>query len=296
MNVRAPSDEIALFVRVVEEGSFAAAAEGTALSPSGVSKAVSRLEERLGVRLLERSTRRLVLTQEGETLLARGREILAAIEAAEAEVTAGRGRPRGLLKVNTGTAFARHRLAPLLPAFHERYPEVRLALSVADRRIDVVGEQVDVAIRTGPLGDSTLIARNLGEARRVIFASPDYLARRGTPRRPGDLAGHTLLGIAGFSRLSEWPFRIDGRAVAVPVETHVLCDSAVVILDMALAGLGIGRLASFLVDDAVADGRLVPLLEDVHASERVPITALMPPGRQHVPRVRAFVDFLAGRR
>ncbi|MCX7324173.1 MAG: LysR family transcriptional regulator [Hyphomicrobiales bacterium] len=152
MNKTSSSEEIAIFVRVAETGSFAAAATELGLTPSGVSKAVTRLADRLGVRLMQRTTRRLVLTIEGETLLARGRDILAASEAAEAEMTVKRGKPRGLLTVNTGTAYARHRLAPLLPAFHERYPDIALDLSIADRRIDVIGKQIDVAIRTGGSG------------------------------------------------------------------------------------------------------------------------------------------------
>lgn len=296
MNRTSSSDEIAVFVRVVEKGGFAAAAEGTGLTPSGVSKAVSRMEHRLGVRLLQRTTRRLRLTPEGETMLARGREILTAIEAAEAEVTAARGTPRGLVRVNTGTAFAKHRLVPALPAFSARYPEVLLEISVADRRIDVIGEQADVAIRTGPLGDSALVARRLGESRRVIAASPEYLARRGVPRTPADLAGHACLLLSGFSRLAEWPLRVDGRVAAVPVRPALVCDNAETLYQLALAGVGLVRLAGFILEDAIAEGRLVPLLADHHVSETVPITALMPPGRQHLPRVRALLDFLSAGR
>lgn len=293
MNEMPSSDEIAAFLRVVERGGFAAAAEGTGLTPSAFSKTVTRLEDRLGVRLLQRTTRRLVMTPEGETLAARGRDILASLEAAAAEVTAARGRPKGLLRVNTGTAFARHRLVPILPAFRERYPEIELELSIADRRIDVIGEQIDVAVRTGPLDDGPLVARKLCDARRMIVASPDYLARRGTPATPSDLARHDCLVMSGFTRLAEWPFVVDGKPQAVTVRPAATADSATVLLDMALAGLGIVRLASFMLEDALAAGRLVPVLDAVHASERVPVTALMPPGRQTWPRVRVFLDHLA---
>lgn len=292
MKVASPSDEIALFVRVVDRGSFAAAAADLGLTPSGASRSVTRLEHRLGVRLLQRTTRKLALTPEGETLLRRGREILAAIEQAEAEVTAARGRPRGLVRVNTGTAFGKHRLVPMLSAFRERYPEVELEISIADRRVDVIDAQIDVAIRTGMPGDESMVARPLGESRRVIVASPEYLARRGTPREPADLARHDCLRITGFARLSEWPLRIDGRVVPMAVRGTVVCDSADLLRDLALAGVGIVRLAAFMLDDAIADGRLVPLLVEHHVSEPVPITAMMPPGRQHLPRVRALVDFL----
>lgn len=292
MNRTAASDEIAVFVQVVERGGFAAAADEAGLTPSGVSKAITRLEDRLGVKLLQRTTRRLMMTAEGELLLARGRDILAEIEATEAEVMAARGKPKGTIKINMGTAYAKHRLAPVLPAFRERYPEIDLNLSVADRRVDVIGEQLDVAIRTGPLTDSSLVARRLGEAKRVIAASPSYLARHGEPKDPSDLKHHACLVVTGFARLSEWPLKVDGKVTPVSVKPAVTCDNADILAEMALAGLGIVRLGGFVIDDALADGRLKPLLVDCHVSEAVPITALMPPGRQNLPRVRAFVDFL----
>jgi DNA-binding transcriptional LysR family regulator len=293
MNITSSSEEIAIFVAVVEAGSFAGAAEALRLTPSGASKAVSRLEDRLGVRLLERTTRRLMLTPEGDLLLSRGRDILAAIEAAEAEVTAARGKPKGLIRVNTGTAFAKHRLAPLLPAFQAAYPDIRLELSIADRRIDVIGEQVDVAIRTGYSDDSGLIARKIGEMRRVICASPAYVARHGAPRGPADLARHNCLLLTGFARLAEWPMRIDGRIINMTVSGSVTSDSAELLLDMTLAGLGVARFGDFLAEQALAEGRLVPLLVEHHVVEPSPISALTPPGRQGLPRVKAFVDFLA---
>ena len=293
MNKISSSEEIAIFVRVVETGSFAAAAEELALTPSGVSKALTRLEDRLGVKLMQRTTRRLVLTGEGETLLARGRDILAAIEAAEAEVTIARGKPRGLLKVNTGTAYAKHRLAPRLPAFQARYPEISLELSIADRRVDVIGEQVDVAIRTGGTGDSSLVTRRIGDMRRVICASPAYIARHGMPLVPADLARHNCMLVTGFARLADWPMRVDGKIIELKVRGTITCDSAELLLDMACAGLGIARFGDFLAEEALARGELVPLLIEHHVVEVQPISALMPPGRQHLPRVRAFVDFLA---
>jgi DNA-binding transcriptional LysR family regulator len=295
MNSTSFTADVGLFVSVVESGSFSAAAQASGLTPSAVSKAVTRMEDRLGVRLLQRTTRRLALTQEGETMLARGKEILAAIESAEAEVTANRGKPRGLVKLNTGTAFAKHRLAPVMTEFHARYPDITLELSISDRRVDVIGEQTDIAVRTGPLGDSTLIARRIGAMQRVICASPDYLRRNGRPETPGDLARHNCLVLAGFSRLAQWPMRENGQTVLMNVKGSVTTDSAELLLDLALAGLGIVRFGDFLAEDALADGRLVPLLQEHHLTDPQPITALMPPGRQTLPRVRATVDFLAER-
>jgi DNA-binding transcriptional LysR family regulator len=293
MNGSLSSDDLEAFIRVVDRGSFAAAAEDAGLTPSGMSRAVSRLEDKLGVRVLQRTTRRLMLTPEGEALLARGREILAALAAAGEEAGAGRTRPRGLVRINLGTAFAKHRLAPALPLLGELYPDIRLDLTLNDRRVEVTADELDIAVRTGPLGDSGVIARRIGGMKRVICASPAYLAKHGRPERPEDLLRHNCLLLAGFARLAEWPMRVDGRDVRMQVAGSITCDSAELLLDMALAGVGIVRFGDFLAEEALADGRLVPLLEDVHIVEPQPISALMPPGRHTIPRVRAVVDFLA---
>ncbi len=293
MNAGFIAADLATFVSVVETGSFSAAAEASGQTASAISKAITRMEDRLGVKLLERTTRRLALTQEGETMLARGRDILAALESAEAEVTANRGKPRGLVRLNTGTAFAKHRLAPAMPIFRERYPDITLELSISDRRIDVIAEQVDIAVRTGPLGDSTLIARRIGSMRRVICASPDYLRRHGRPDTPADLMQHNCLILAGFSRLAQWPMLVDGRVTLMSVKGSITSDSADLLLDLALAGVGIARFGDFLAETAIGDGRLVALLPEHHVSDPQPISALMPPGRQDLPRVRAVVEFLA---
>jgi DNA-binding transcriptional LysR family regulator len=289
------ASEMELFVSVVEERGFAAAAQSCGLTPSAVSKAITRMEDRLGVKLLERTTRRLALTPEGETMLRHARSIIDAVEAAEVEVTAARGKPRGLVRLNTGTAFAQHRLAPTLVEFHDRYPDINLEISVADRRIDVIGEQIDIAVRTGPLGDSTLIARKIGEMRRVICASPAYIERHGEPKHPSELSRHNCLVLAGFSRLAEWPMLENGHVRLHAVKGGLITDSAVLLLDMAIAGIGIARMGDFLADDALADGRLVPVLEAFHVADLQPITALVPPGRQNLPRIRATLDFLAER-
>lgn len=289
------SDEMAAFLRIVERGGFSAAARGSPLTASALSKLVQRLEARLGVRLLTRTTRRIALTPEGETYAARARDILALIEAAETEVTAGRGRPRGHLRVNTSTAYARHRLIPLLPAFFAEYPDITLDLTVTDRRVDLVAEGVDVVLRTGALEDSALIARRIADGRRVICAAPGYLARRGTPRRPADLLVHDCIVLHGLARMTVWPFRDGERIAALNLRGPVASDSAEALRDMALAGLGIIRVSEFMVRDAIADGRLVALLEAEHASEEVPVWALIAPGRHRMPRIRAFVDFVAAR-
>src|SRR3954469_19376900 len=201
----AASSEMNAFVRVAERGSFAAAAEDLSLTPSALSKLVTRIEDRLGVRLLTRPTRKLALTAEGELFVARSREILASIEAAEAEVTAASEQPRGHLRVSVGTAIAKQILGPTLPAFLARYPDISVELNVSDRQIDLVAEQIDVAIRSGALGDSSLVARKIGEATRMICASPIYLERRGSPRVPADLLQHNCLTLPGAA-WAQWPF------------------------------------------------------------------------------------------
>ncbi len=287
--------DLSIFVRSIERGSFAAVAGETGLSPSAVSKIISRLEDRLGVKLMHRTTRRLVLTQEGETYLDHARRILAAIEAAEAAVTAARGLPRGLIRINTGTAFAKHRLLPVLPAFTKAYPDIQFELTISDQRIDAVAAQVDVTVRVGPLDDSQLIARQIGTVKRIITASPAYLKRSGLPRCPADLAKHNCLVLSGFTRLAEWPLIEDGRRKLFRVSGSLKCDSADMLLDLAVAGYGIVRLGEFLGEEAIAQGRLVRLLEDVHEADPQPISALMLPGRAALPRVRAFIDFLVDR-
>lgn len=286
-------EEMAAFVRIVEKGGFAGAARDLGLTPSALSKLLARLEARLGVRLLTRTTRRVALTPEGEIYLARARDVLALIEAAESDVTAGRARPRGHLRVNTGSAFARHRLVPILPAFFARYPDITLDLAITDRRVDLVAEQADVLLRTGALDDSSFVARKIADGQRVICAAPDYLARRGRPERPEDLLRHDCLVLHGLGRLSAWPFRAGKGLRTLTVRGTVTTDSAETLRDLALAGLGIIRVTEFLVARDIAAGRLVTLLEAEHMSEEVPVWAVMAPGRHRMPRVQAFVDFVA---
>jgi DNA-binding transcriptional LysR family regulator len=287
------SEEMAAFARVADKGSFADAAMDLGLTPSALSKLVTRLEDRLGVRLMTRTTRRLTLTPEGEAFLTRTRDVLALIEAAESEAAVSRRRPKGHLRVNTGTAFAKHHLVRMLPMFLAAYPEITLELGITDRQIDPVAEQVDVAFRAGILHESSLIARKLMDGRRKICASPAYLAAHGTPKLPADLLKHNCMIIQGFSRLTVWPFQAGDGINRLEVRGDFACDSADVLYDMALAGHGIVRLSDFLVGGALADGRLVELFPDLHAPEPVPLWAVMPPGRHRAPRVQVFVEFVA---
>lgn len=289
------SNDMNAFVRVVEKGSFAAAAQDLGLTPSAVSKIVTRIELRLGVQLLTRTTRRLALTAEGETYFQRCQEILEAIEAAEAEVATAGMSLRGHIRVNASSSIARYQLAHIMPDFLAQHEAITLELGAADRQVDLIAENVDVAIRTGALADSSLVARKIAEARRIICASPDYLARKGTPKVPGDLIEHNCLLVTNFAHLARWPFYTPEGINRLTVSGDITSDSSDVLLELALDGHGIIRALEVLVARYVRQGRLVPLLLDEHVDEPTPFWAVTPPGRNRVPRVRAFIDFLVER-
>ena len=286
------TDDITIFVRTIDLGTFAAAGQEAGLTASAVARIVSRLEARLGAKLLSRTTRRLTLTQEGAAYLGHARSIVAAVESAAAEVGSSRSSPSGLLRINTGSAFARHRLAGWLPTFQAQYPDITIDLTVSDRRGDPSFDQTDITVRVGPLADSPLVLIPLGTVSRIIGASPEYLARHGTPQRPRDLLAHNCLLLSGFARLAQWPMVENGRRILLPVRGNLTCDSADVLLDMTLQGMGITRFGDFLAERAIAEGRLTPLLTACHDTDATPLSALILPGRQNIPRVRAMIDFL----
>lgn len=286
------SDEMATFVEVVEKGSFAGAAIELSLTPSAISKTISRLEQRLGTRLLTRTTRRLSLTDEGETFLLRCREILTAIEAAEAEAAQSSSVPRGQIRISAGAAVGRSLIVRMLPSFQAEFPDIRIDLRISEEPVDLVAENFDMAIRVGELPDSSLVARKLCDARRLICASPDYLERHGVPDRPDDLHKHNCILISNIQHLARWPFYTGDGIAQVQVSGNVVTDSADVMLDLAVAGHGIVRMLDIRLVEAIQEGQLVPLLSDVDASEAVPIWAVMPPERNRLPRLRTFLDFL----
>ncbi len=284
--------DIATFIRVIELGSFASAAAESGFTPSGVSRIVTRLEDRIGAKLVHRSTRHLHLTPEGEAFCIHARRMLEIAEAAEADIQQTKGRPKGHLTVNSGSAFVRHKLAPVLPRFLNTYPDLTIGVSVSDRRIDPIAERFDVVIRVGRLADSDLIAFRLGTVRRIIAASRNYLEAHGEPQAPQDLMSHNCLLLEGFPGQALWPMRNGDRRYDIRVSGSVKSDSADTLLDMAVAGAGLIRLGDFLGADALANGNLVPVLTDYHFDDPQPITALTLPGRQAIPRIRAFVDFI----
>lgn len=287
------ANEMEVFAWVVERGSFAAAAQDLGLSASSVSKLLARLESRLGVRLINRTTRRLALTAEGITYLKRSREILAAIEAAETELGAARLSPRGHLRVHAPPVMIADHFAPALSGFLARYPRLTVEFLVANRVVDLVAENVDVAMRTGHLSDSSLVACKIIDLSQIVCASPDYLARHGRPLVPVDLARHPCLTLNSMSAPATWSFEKDGKTVAVEVSGPVSADSSDVLVRLAVEGVGIIRLGELAVARALISGALVPLLQDVQVNEGYPLWAVLPPGRQRSPKVKVFLEFLA---
>lgn len=280
------------FVRAVECNGFTLAARELRVTPSAVSKLVTRLERRLGVRLLQRSTRRLALTAEGEFYFERVRRIVNDIEDAEADVMRFRAQPRGRVRVSVGTAFAAYALVPALPEFMTRYPEISLDLIVTDRLVDWVEAGVDLAIRVGPLGDLNLAARRIGDLERVICAAPAYLEQHGVPRTPEDLAHHNCLVLAGLPGQTEWPFRRPGGVRPLAVKGNITVNNAETLFELALLGLGVIRLSDIIVGPAIQSGRLVPILLDVHQPEPLAVHAVYSPVRHRPPRVDVLIQYL----
>ena len=295
MNMSDSLNEMTIFSRVVASGSLSAAAREVGLSPAMVSRRLAALEARLGVRLVNRTTRSLSLTDEGAAYYEACSRILAEIDEANTVIAAGRAEPQGVLKVAMPASFGHKHIAPLVPLFGARYPKVQLALSLSDRRVNLVEEGFDVAIRIAELEDSSLAARKLAPNRRVVCASPEYLRRHGTPRTPQDLAGHNCLVASweqGFAMT--WEYKgPDGKAGAVRVAGRYACDNWEVLREWALAGLGVALKSTWDVRAHLEDGSLVPLCPGYAFGTDVAIYAVYPHRRYLPAKTRAFIDFLA---
>ncbi|MCW2307545.1 LysR family transcriptional regulator [Rhodobium gokarnense] len=287
------SGEMEVFVQVVERGGFSHAARQLGLTQSAVSKLVSRLEARLGARLFNRSTRRLDLTAEGCAFYERAAAILADMDEAERQARRGE-QPVGRLRLNTSASYAVHVLEPILPAFVEQYPEIVLDLVLTDTVIDLLAERTDVVVRAGPLKDSRLVARKLGETPMWIVASPDYLKRAGTPHTIADLDRHRRIGFGYPREIEGWRFESDGEPVHASPAVAIQASDGETMRRLALQGLGLARLAAFTVRDDIAAGRLEPVLEDLAADDREAFHAVYTGQGGPLPaRVRALLDFLA---
>lgn len=287
--------EMEVFVQVARSGSFAAAAKALRQTPSAVSRAVARIEARLGTRLIQRTTRSFRLTDEGETYLLRAGDVLAEVEAIESSLDRGAGEPSGRLRVNASVAFGLQVMVPLLPDYLAAHRRMSLDLTLTDDVVDLVESRADVAIRIGPLRDTRLRAKRLGASRMMVVASPAYLACHGAPQHPDELDGHGCLNFSFRRSLDSWPFRIDGVVVQRPIVGRFYGNSGTVVHRMALGGAGLARLARFHVGPDVEAGRLVPVLEPFNPGDAEDIHALYAGSERLSPRLRSFLDFLGER-
>ncbi len=286
------SGELEVFVRVIETGGFSAAARSLDMTPSAVSKLVARLEQRLGTRLLQRSTRQLQLTPEGCAFYERGLRVLADLEEAE-RCASAHAEPRGRLRVNANVPFGQHFLLPLLPMFLQQHPQVGVDLTLTDEVIDLLEQRTDVAVRAGPLKSSSLAARRLGATRMMIVASPGYAQRHGLPGNVDDLQTHNRLDIGHARAMQGWPLLQGGQVLRVPTSGNARASNGDALRQLVLGGLGLARLAAFQVRDDIAAGRLLPVLEEANPGDLEEVHAVFLGQGGYLPlRVRAFLDFL----
>lgn len=284
---------LAAFVTVAEHGSFAAAAKKLGRDASVISRRVTELERQLGVRLLSRTTRRVVLTEVGSHYYRRVQNLLDELDSASREASDIAASPRGLLRISVPVTFGRQWIAPLLPSFLARHPQVQIDARFSDRVVDVVAEGFDVAIRVGVLRDSSLMAHKIASYRYLLVAAPSYLAKHGTPRAPDDLRDHACLGFSGHAAWPDWLLKKDGKRKTIRPTGPLIADNSEVILMAAIEGVGITFAADWLVGPALRTGKLVEILKGWGAREEGGIYAVMPPGRLIPAKSRLFVDEIA---
>jgi DNA-binding transcriptional LysR family regulator len=284
---------LALFAKVAEERSFAGAARSLGLSVATVSRAVARLEERLGARLLNRTSRQLALTEFGASLAARAGEVFRLAEEAEGAAREQSAQPRGLVRLAVPMSFGLRWVAPLLPEFFRRYPEVQIDLHLSDATVDIVGDGFDAALRIAVLPDSSLVARKLAPVARLILAAPAYLARHGTPTHPSELQAHACLGYAYRARSDTWRFtNAAGEEASVRPRGPLRVTNSDALLPTVTAGLAICELPDFIAADYMRDGRLVPIL----AGWSMPLGGLYfvtPSARARPAKIEVLGDFFA---
>lgn len=288
--------EMQAFIQVVDHGGFTEAAKVLRLSPSAVSKLIGRLEDRLGARLLQRTTRRVSLTAEGRAYADQVREILADIDAVEASVGGAEAEPRGLLRINVAHGFGMAQIVPAIPDFLDRYPKVEVKLTFTDHIVDLVAEGDDVGIRLNDVRDDTLIARRLAMYTRMICGAPRYFERHGVPQTPADLAQHRAIHSNNVDALNLWPMRWpDGRQERIAVPGHIYSNSGDALFRLCCDGQGLAFLADSLAYRDIAAGRLVTVLDEYVDRQSWPVYAVYPARKHLAARVRAFVDFLVER-
>ena len=283
---------VPVFAQVVESGGFTAASAVLGLTPSAVSRQVSQLEDRLGARLLNRTTRRISLTEIGAAYYERARAALDTLAEAEQAVVDLSAAPSGVLKISMPSIFGSFHIAPILPDFVDRHPDITLEVSITDRFVDLVEEGLDVAVRVAELRDSSLVARRIAPFRRLVCASPQYVARCGRPESPDDLNDHDCLVLTSYQPRGHWQFGPGKVPRSIPVTGRIASNSVDVLLRAAMAGTGLVQLPSYVLSNGIKTGALLPLLTGYEADNRN-VYAVYPASRHLSPKVRAFVDFLA---
>jgi len=285
------SDDLKIFVAVIDSGSLSAASVHLGQTTSGVSRALSRLEEKLATSLLTRTTRRMELTEEGQLFLQQARAILAAMEQAEETIRIRRQKPAGRLCVDAASPFMLHCVVPHVAEFRRLYPEIRLELTSNDQIADLIEHRTDIAIRIGALTDSTLHARPLRASPLYVVASPSYIEQHGAPATPEDLAAHSLIGFAQYEQGNSWPLRHAGGE-DLQIAPTLSASSGETIRQLAIAGQGIARLADFMTRADLEAGRLVKVLEPYYTGYRQQIHAVYYRNTQLAQRISCFLDFL----
>ncbi|HEY5797826.1 MAG TPA: LysR family transcriptional regulator [Bosea sp. (in: a-proteobacteria)] len=280
-------DELAIFVAIVEAGSLAGAARRLKRSRPAVTRALASLEERAGARLIARSTRRLAPSDAGRELVVTARRLLADYEASLGDAAAAP--VRGLLRITAPLAFGRRHVTPLVAEFLDRHPEVQVELVLADRNLDLIDEDLHLAVRIGPLANSRFVARKIGEIRRLLVASPDYLRRRGAPAAPADIAAHDTIASVAANQGLTWRFGGAGGEARVVVTPRFIVNEIEAVLIAARAGRGLARPLSYQVAEDLESGALLRLLAD-YEPPPLPVQLVVPGGRHLAPKVRAFLD------
>ena len=284
--------QLLAFLWATEHGNFSAASRAHGLTPSAISKLISRLEDRLQVRLFQRGTRSLSLTEEGAAYLVSARAVINAMAEADSLAEAFPTRVSGMLRIHTMSTFAKHQIIPWLPEFLAAYPGLTIDIQIGAQFSDQFDQGLDLAIHSGVLPDSTRIARKIGQSRWIICASPEYLARHGTPEHPQQLLDHTCFSFGFNSVWNDWDFLIDGNPTSIPVIPKATFARGDLLRDLALSGAGIVRLAEFHIGHDIREGRLIPLLQSYSPDSFEPIDMIYTNRKHLSPRIRVFRDFL----
>lgn len=286
--------ELEIFVAVADAGSFAKAGARLRLSPPAVTRAISALEDRLGARVFNRTTRSLTITDVGQRFLESARRILADIDTAEKEAVGETAIPQGHLTITASVTFGRSALAPLICDFVDQHPRVTVSIVLLDRIVNLVEEGIDLAVRIGPLPDSNLIAKRIGSVSRVLIASPDYLARRGIPTSPTELKLHSVIAFTGLMPNREWRYSDERRSTAVALNPTIEINDAAAAINAAELGNGITVALSYMVHDKIREGKLVTVLDE-YAPQSSPVHLVYSQTRLVAPKIRAFIDYAAPR-